>query len=329
MTYSKRNYDYFRIFFHRPILTELNVLFWKFLSVSAIVFLSLTLLSVRYYNHYPLHHIKNNLKQAYLNRIVSFYGNVALPKPPEDAPTSMMPRVNDFYTDNPRPEETVEEAEAEREFTAKETANAEKPAKGRPSGGKGAPQISAKTPASKKKHDASVVASLDPSSRTSANMQNAIGSIASKVTPSSPESRSPMEPYNARKKAYESSVKELSRAENDNIDIAGSQFTDFDIVTGLRDYEKTIATSNENKRSVRHCIDRISRSDPTLRGNLVVKFDIHPEGYVIPQSIQVLHSDIQDVLILNCIKRTIRRWRNFPRVPYEMGEYSITQKYVF
>jgi hypothetical protein len=329
MMYGKRSYDYFKIFFHRPIWTELNVLFWKFLSITGIILLLLTLLSVRYYNKYPVHRIKYQLKQTYLSRIVSFYGNVEIPSPVFEEPdySATLPEtpLPEILLTESMAEETEEtEAQVAREATVSRAKRSQRNA-----GGNAAPQITSNVPDQKKGYDPSMVKGLSGSNQTGASMQEAIGSIASAVKPSEAKRHSPMEPYNTRKKAYESSVNELARADNENIDIAESQFTDFDIATGVRDYEQTITTANENKKYVKHCIDRYYRNDPTFRGNMVVKFDIHPEGYVVPQSIRVIESDIEDTRVLNCIKRTIRRWRNFPRVPYELGEYSITQKYVF
>lgn len=329
MMYSKRSYDYFKIFFRRPFWTELNVLFWKFLLISTIVLLCLTLLSVRYYNRYPIHRIQYHIKQNYLNRIVSFYGKPLKPKKVDAASSTNLANAN--FLEKLYADEAVEQVEVETEpdLETKAETVSEKPVRTGDSGKNAAPQITGAVPDSKRKYDGSVVASLSSAGESSAGMAGAIGSIPSLVKPSPAKRYSPTEPYNARKKAYDSSVKELSRVDNANIDIAKSEFTDFEIATGTRDYENTISTANENKKYVKHCIDRIARNDPTMRGNLVVKFDIHPEGYVIPASIRVVESDIKDMRILNCIKRTIRRWHNFPRVPYEQGEYSITQKYVF
>jgi len=325
MMFGKRSYDYFKVFFHRPIWTELNVLFWKFLLISTFVLLCLTFLSVRYYNKYPVHRIDYHIKQNYLNRIVSFYGKFPQPKEVEPPPSENL--ANARFPEKLQMEEAIEQAEVEIEPDVE--TNVETPARGRDSGNKGAPHITGKVPESKRKYDGTVVGSLNSASESGAGVASAIGSIPSLVKPSPSSRYSPTDPYNARKKAYDSSVKELSRVDNENIDIAKSEFTDFEIATGLRDYENVIATANENKKYVKQCIDRITRNDPTMRGNLVVKFDIHPEGYVVPASIRVVESDIQDMRILNCIKRTIRRWHNFPQVPYEQGEYTVTQKYVF
>jgi len=319
--YSKRSYDYIKVFFTRPILTELNVLFWKFLSITAIIILALTLLSVRYYNHYPLQRIRHQMKQAYLSRLVSINEKIPLPNPVAEQPPSFSSLVDGFRAEKLMPEETPEISEGQK---ALERAAAREQARNQT-----AKRVSTKIPDSRSRYDSSMVASLSSSSQSGAEVLSAIGGIASVVVPGAEIRNSPMEPYNARKKAYESSTRQFSRSPDENVAIAEAKFTDFDIATGVRDYDKTISIANDNKKDVRRCFDRVYRSDPTVKGNLVVKFNIHPEGYVIPESIRMVQSDIQDVHILNCIKRTIRRWRNFPRVPYEMGEYSITQKYVF
>lgn len=321
MTYRKRSYDYIKIFFTRPIWTELNVLFWKFLSISAVVILTLTFLSVRYYNHYSLQRIHHQMKQAYLSRLVTLYEKIPFPNPPAEPPRSFNSLVEGFRWEKLMSEQTPQIFEAQK--------NLERKAAREQTRNQAAKRVSTKIPDSRSRYDSSMVASLNSSSQTGAEVLSAIGGIAAVVTSGAENRNSPMEPYNTRKKAYESSTRQFSRSPDEKVAIAESKFTDFDIATGVRDYDKTIAISHENKKDVRRCFDRVYRNDPTVKGNLVVKFNIHPEGYVIPESIRMVQSDIQDVHILNCIKRTIRRWRNFPRVPYEMGEYSITQKYVF
>ncbi len=137
-----------------------------------------------------------------------------------------------------------------------------------------------------------------------------------------------MENYRNQRRTYEKNIRQLNRAKKE-ITIPDSKFTDFEIISGIRDDEETLAIASENRKLLQHCIDRVHRLHGSARGNIVVKFDIHPEGYAIPESVRIIEADVPDPQILQCVKRSIKRWRNFPRVAYELGVYSLTQKYIF
>ncbi len=296
---SYRNYDYRKIFFRRPYWTELNILFLKSLLVSIFIILPLLIIFVNYYNQYPNDRIRYQLKQNYFVQIVKFYENKS-PKAIEAKSAYITEIVGDIVLPplDTEVDTTIEATIPDSVF--------EKPVK----------------------EDDSEVAAFGTAPSRRSSIQNAINSIQSAVAPGQTTANSPVSPYIARKKTYDSNTRKLNK-ENEEIGIPGTEFTDFDIVSGFRNQDEAIAVANENKKFVRHCIDKVYRNDPTLRGQMVIKFDVHPEGYAIGESIRVLESDIEDPRIMQCIKRSIRRWRNFPKVTYEMGNYSITQKYVF
>jgi hypothetical protein len=76
-------------------------------------------------------------------------------------------------------------------------------------------------------------------------------------------------------------------------------------------------------------LDRFFRVQPRFRGKIIVKFDVHPDGHVIPETLKIIHSDIEYEPIKECIKKNILRWVTYPAVPKEQGIYSVTQKYLF
>lgn len=318
------NYNYEKIFFRRPLFTELNKLFLKFFTATVLCFAVLIVaISVGFYNKFPEHRIRYQIKQNYITQIVKYYENY---QPPVEAQPEyhgyvagdFMPiKLDESLGDDEAASENIPEMRA----SQTEAGQIRRARAAAPSD----TQVRGDAP----EYDDSMIAYLSPSTRTGLSVQSAIESIPALVKPSKPERDSPLEPYNARKKAYDSSQRRFSTGKNSDIDIADASFTDFGVVKGIRDYEETITVANDNKKFIKHCLDRYYRNDPTRRGQFVVKFEIHPDGYVIPETIRVLESDIQDVRIIDCIKRTIRRWRNFPPVPYEHGEYAITQKYFF
>ncbi|HFE65480.1 MAG TPA: AgmX/PglI C-terminal domain-containing protein, partial [Caldithrix sp.] len=98
---------------------------------------------------------------------------------------------------------------------------------------------------------------------------------------------------------------------------------------GNRSLEETTAVMSLNEHDVKYCIDKSKRYDPTFTGDILVRFTIHPNGYVIPSSIKIIKSNITDIRVIRCIKKSIRRWRNFPRIALEEGSFTVTRKYVF
>ena len=98
---------------------------------------------------------------------------------------------------------------------------------------------------------------------------------------------------------------------------------------GIRDLHETSAIMEMNEIDVKYCFERMNRFDPTFSGYLLLRFTIHPDGYVIPASIKFLKTDIKDPRVLDCIRKQLQRWRNFTPIAYEDGNFTVTRKYVF
>ncbi|MGH1364731.1 MAG: AgmX/PglI C-terminal domain-containing protein [Calditrichia bacterium] len=103
--------------------------------------------------------------------------------------------------------------------------------------------------------------------------------------------------------------------------------TDFGVVQASANYEGMIAVADDNKRLVKSCLRRTYRNDPTFKGHMVVKFMIHAKGFVIPESVTILKSNLRDRRLIHCITKNIKRWKNFPAA--DSGVYPIVQKYIF
>jgi hypothetical protein len=98
---------------------------------------------------------------------------------------------------------------------------------------------------------------------------------------------------------------------------------------GNRNPDETIAILEINEIDVEHCFKRFSRYYPNFSGDIKISFTIHPDGHVIPSSIKVLQSNISEPRIINCIKKSIQRWKNFPVIAFEEGNFTVTRKYIF
>ena len=113
------------------------------------------------------------------------------------------------------------------------------------------------------------------------------------------------------------------------IHIERPEVTKFASENGNRDIQETSAIIGVNEAELKYCIEKFSRYNPDFSGDVSFKFTIHPDGYVIPSSIKVLDSNIPDFRIITCLKKNIRRWRNFPKIAMEDGNFTVTRKYIF
>lgn len=318
--YDSVQYDYVRTFFRKPFWTELNILFLKSLAITAPLVVFLVFSMTAYFESLPDGRVRAAVKRNYIAQIVQFYeGMDPLQQSIDGSSSAALAEYSEPET------EAVDTRDAEAEAALREIERRKRLQAMRE---QAARDVAITQPEPQGDSEAAVLASPGASGQ---DVRKAIDRIATRVDPTPSNRYSPMEAYTTRKKAYESSLNQLREPANteDQVAISGAEFTDFGIVRGVRDYEQTLTVANANKRTVKHCIEKYFRRDPTMRGNLTVKFDIHPEGYVIANSIRFVDSDIQDSRVLQCVRRTISRWRNFPPVAYEMGQYSLTQKYIF
>ncbi len=290
---DKMSYDFKRMFFHRPLKTKNNILFGKILFGTAVVLIGFTAMCATLYSRYPAHHFVSNAKGKLISRLVEFYGD----QPPMLITSSDNDFVNSLIFVNPD-----EIKNPVREFQGESTRENN-------------------TKFNKAQSTSEAVKEL--------TVQEAIQTISTPITASSSQPpKRDLQPYAASRRSYERNIKEISRGDR-NVEIRGTEFTDFEIISGIRNSDDILAVASENRKLIQHCVDKIYRLHPNSTGNIVVKFDIHPEGYTIPGSVRVIESNVSDPRVLQCFKRSIRRWRNFPRVAYEMGAYSMTQKYIF
>ena len=286
-------YDFKRMFFHRPILTKNNVLFGKIVFGTALVLIGFTAICATFYGRYPAHHFVSNAKEKVINRMVEFYGD----QPPVLITSSDNDFVNSLIFVDPD-----EIKNPVREFKKQ--------------------SIRKKAPKPRGKQ-------ASPEAYEALTVQEAIETISTPITVSPQVTpKRDLQPYAASRRSYERNIKEITGNDR-NVGIRRTEFTDFEIISGVRNSDDILGVASKNRKLIQHCIDKIYRLYPNSTGNIVVKFDIHPEGYTIPGSVRVIESNVSDPRVLQCVKRSIRRWRNFPRVAYEMGTYSMTQKYIF
>ncbi len=311
-----RNYQYAKVFFRRPVWTSANIRMFIFLFLSAGFILSLAFLAVRQHNFQAKKsRFKTSQQHTYMQRLIRLYeGQNSLGG--SDAIGTWYPGAVPA-----RRGDGAAAANGERAAASEETAS----------------NTSASTQLVRLPGDnaADIVRYLRSPDQTKISVERAIEEVSYPVRPTQSRSDLPLEAYLARRKSYSSANEQVGSsdprrsAENGAVAINSASLTDFDVLQGVRDYEQTIAVAKTNERTIKVCVDRQYRLNPLFRGSLVVQFDIHPNGHVMPESIRIISSDIADARVTNCITRNIRRWKNFPQVPQTNGKYTITQKYVF
>jgi hypothetical protein len=84
----------------------------------------------------------------------------------------------------------------------------------------------------------------------------------------------------------------------------------------------------ENERMIRYCF-RKHRYEMSHTYTISVEFEIDFRGYVIPASVKIINTNIQNPELIRCIRRTISRWRNFGAVEFTQGTYKVRQKWIF
>jgi len=303
MKQAAKTYD---VLFRRPFWTSSNRRFFSILAVTIVVEISAIQLSVEKFSKISSS-ANQILKKKYYAILVKNRDN-GTPKPANggwfDAPKSSKP-------------------------AAQSRANRKKMAVAHETAGLTARLIFPSSQNKRRNEGATVAKILGSKSAHRAALQTALKKIPGPVDPPSEKTRNPLEVLLSRKKSSQQNIKIFERFKQGKVSMAPPSITDFDVPSGYRTQKQTLVTINKNSQFIRYCLEKFYAGDPTVKGNIVVKFDIHPNGYVVPESVRIIQSGISDPRVIRCIKKNIRRWRNFPKVAMEMGDYTITQKYVF
>lgn len=79
--------------------------------------------------------------------------------------------------------------------------------------------------------------------------------------------------------------------------------------------------------AIQDCYTQALKSNPALKGKVVIRFIVSPEGKVISAS--VVKSTMYDNQIIDCILARILRWNDFLPVNQAAGNMAFKQTYVF
>lgn len=257
------SYDYKKVFFRRPILTQMNLFFWWFLFFTILGVVPLSIFLARYFTNLPEEILLLEYKKYTINRLMQI---------PRSAIVEDNIEISELHFGK-LPEDWEVEEEAK-------------------------------------------VDEIDITVEAPPVVKSAVA-------------KNPLKKYQESKKVYKENIEKFAVKEDDQVQIAKPNFTDFGVVQGYRSFEETITVGTESKKYVENCLDRYFRIHPRFRGTIVVKFDVHPDGNIIPETLKMVQSDIEYEPIKECVKKNVQRWVTYPPVPHEQGIYSVTQKYIF
>jgi TonB family protein len=94
-----------------------------------------------------------------------------------------------------------------------------------------------------------------------------------------------------------------------------------------RDPDKVSEVINGHNSSIQYCYQRELKQNPDLRGKLVVRFTVTPEGKV--KDVNIISSTLNNPRIERCVVTRIRRWDDFSQVDASKGDATFRQVYTF
>lgn len=83
----------------------------------------------------------------------------------------------------------------------------------------------------------------------------------------------------------------------------------------------------EHNRAIQDCYKQALKKQPDLKGKVVVRFSVTPEGKV--DLVEAISSTFEEESIIKCILNRIRRWNDFGESDVSLGTVSYRQTYVF
>lgn len=94
-----------------------------------------------------------------------------------------------------------------------------------------------------------------------------------------------------------------------------------------RSYEGVAGVVLQHNRSIQYCYERELKRNPLLKGKLVIRFTITPEGMV--KNVEIVSSTLDNRNVEQCVGSRIRRWNDFGVIDSSYGDTTIRQVYAF
>lgn len=83
----------------------------------------------------------------------------------------------------------------------------------------------------------------------------------------------------------------------------------------------------KHNNSVQYCYQRELKRNPNLKGKLVLRFSITPQGTI--KGVEVISSTLNNRKVERCVSNRIRRWTDFGTIDSSYGNTTVRQAYAF
>ena len=94
-----------------------------------------------------------------------------------------------------------------------------------------------------------------------------------------------------------------------------------------RSAKDVIRVVRSHTRSLQDCYKQVLKNNPSLKGKIVVRFEIDQNGVVINSSL--VSSTINNPRMENCILMRVKHWRDFSSCDPSFGNITYRQKFSF
>jgi len=94
-----------------------------------------------------------------------------------------------------------------------------------------------------------------------------------------------------------------------------------------RNQDDVQAVVLSHNKTIQYCYEKELKRNPALRGKVVVRFTITPDGSV--ENVELVSSDLNNRRVEQCIISKIRRWSDFGEIDPSFGNTTIRQAYAF
>ncbi len=103
--------------------------------------------------------------------------------------------------------------------------------------------------------------------------------------------------------------------------------TDDGKATGSRDRDAVAAVVTRHNSAIQFCYQKEVRRTPNLKGKLVIRFVIAPQGNIA--SVNIISSTLNNPAVESCILERIKRWDDFGAIDPAKGNTTFRQVYTF
>ncbi len=98
---------------------------------------------------------------------------------------------------------------------------------------------------------------------------------------------------------------------------------------GYRDQDEVYRVLDTKSINIEACYEKAARFGMVDGGYVKVEFKINSDGFILPQSIKIIDSNLRNKTVEQCIKKNIRRLRGFEKLDESRGIARVTHKFIF